>query len=245
MLNNAAKSYPGLEVKQNSDSNQASAAMKEITQQMRLGFIRKVYGILLVQLTLTVGLSSLGFIESFKIFLINNSYFVWIFFAIAIVTLLVLACFEGVARKVPLNYILLFLFTIAESMMICYAVAVSDWKIVLTAALLTLAVTIGLTIYACVTTTDFTWMGGLLFIGAILLVLLGLFSWLFGSFLHTLYCVLGVFVFGVYLIYDTQLIMGKFGKAYSIDDYVFAALNIYLDIINMFMMILSLLGGRN
>jgi FtsH-binding integral membrane protein len=39
--------------------------------------------------------------------------------------------------------------------------------------------------------------------------------------------------------------MGKFGNEYSIDDYIFAALNLYLDIINLFLYILRILGASN
>ena len=73
-------------------------------------------------------------------------------------------------------------------------------------------------------------------------MLLGLLSIFLGDFLRTLYLVLGVFIYGFYLIYDTQLIMGRFGNEYAIDDYIIAALNIYIDIIQMFLYILSLLN---
>lgn len=54
----------------------------------------------------------------------------------------------------------------------------------------------------------------------------------------------GAFVFSLYLIYDTQLMMGGNHK-YSLDpeEYIFAALNIYLDVINLFMYILMIVGG--
>ena len=32
---------------------------------------------------------------------------------------------------------------------------------------------------------------------------------------------------------------------FAVDDYVFGALNLYLDIINIFMLVLALTGGRN
>ena len=53
-------------------------------------------------------------------------------------------------------------------------------------------------------------------------------------------------LFGMYLIYDTQLIIGGEGKAaaYSIDDYVLAAMNVYIDIIQLFIEILRLIGDR-
>ena len=49
---------------------------------------------------------------------------------------------------------------------------------------------------------------------------------------------LGVFLFGVYLIFDTQLVMG--GKRYElcIDDYIVGALILYLDIIMIFLYLL-------
>jgi FtsH-binding integral membrane protein len=49
-----------------------------------------------------------------------------------------------------------------------------------------------------------------------------------------------VFVFGGLLIFDTWRLKNVFGP----DDYVQAAVAIYLDLLNMFLAILSLLGGR-
>lgn len=49
---------------------------------------------------------------------------------------------------------------------------------------------------------------------------------------------------GFYLVYDTQLIIGGQHKRmqFDMDDYVLAALSIYLDIINLFILILRLLN---
>jgi len=112
-------------------------------------------------------------------------------------------------------------------------------RIVMTAVTMTAAIVVGITVYACTTTTDFTFMGPFLFCAVILLICLGLFTiWI--PFLHTLYCVLGVLVFSIYLIFDTQLIMGKFGNQFVIDDYIIASLSLYLDIVNIFVYILSM-----
>ena len=56
--------------------------------------------------------------------------------------------------------------------------------------------------------------------------------------------VAGALIFSLYIIYDTQLMMGGKHK-YSLDpeEYVFAALNIYLDVINLFLYILMIVGG--
>jgi FtsH-binding integral membrane protein len=58
------------------------------------------------------------------------------------------------------------------------------------------------------------------------------------------YASLGALIFSIYLVYDTQLMMGGKHK-YSItpEEYIFAALNLYLDIINIFMYILMILGA--
>jgi len=57
----------------------------------------------------------------------------------------------------------------------------------------------------------------------------------------------GVLLFTFYIVFDTQLLIGEYGGhkvQFGIDDYVFAALNLYLDIINLFLHILSLFGER-
>ena len=54
----------------------------------------------------------------------------------------------------------------------------------------------------------------------------------------------GAFVFSLYLIYETQMMMGgKHKYALDPEEYIFAALNIYLDVINLFMYILMIVGG--
>lgn len=57
---------------------------------------------------------------------------------------------------------------------------------------------------------------------------------------------MGAVLFGVYLVFDTQIMLGGHHKyAISPEEYIFAALNLYLDIVNMFLYILSILNeGR-
>jgi len=53
----------------------------------------------------------------------------------------------------------------------------------------------------------------------------------------------GALIFSLYIIYDTQLMMGgKHKYSLSPEEYIFAALNIYLDVINLFMYILMIVG---
>ena len=59
---------------------------------------------------------------------------------------------------------------------------------------------------------------------------------------YIFYCAMGVILFGMYLVYDTQLICGKHKLKLSIDDYIIAALILYIDIIQIFLYILEILG---
>ena len=82
-------------------------------------------------------------------------------------------------------------------------------EIVIMAATMTAAITLALTIYAMTTKTDFTVMGGLFFILGMTLLMFAIFTWLIGNYwLYVMYCAFGVIVYGLYLIFDTQLIMG-------------------------------------
>lgn len=57
-----------------------------------------------------------------------------------------------------------------------------------------------------------------------------------------------VLLFTFYIIYDTQLMLGEFKGhkvQFGVDDYVFAALNLYLDILNLFLYLLQLFGSRD
>ncbi|XP_063363528.1 protein lifeguard 2-like [Cydia amplana] len=60
--------------------------------------------------------------------------------------------------------------------------------------------------------------------------------------LQRLYCALGVLVTGVFLVYDTQLMVGGGHRyAFSPEEYAFAALTLYLDIVYIFVRVLRLL----
>ena len=54
----------------------------------------------------------------------------------------------------------------------------------------------------------------------------------------------GALIFSLYIVYDTQLMMGgKHKYSLSPEEYVFAALSLYLDIINLFLYILMIIGA--
>lgn len=116
---------------------------------------------------------------------------------------------------------------------------------VLMAVGLCAAVCFGLTMFAFQTKWDFTILGGGLFVALIILVIFGIVAIFIPSRVVTLvYASLGALLFSVYLVYDTQLMMGgKHKYSISPEEYIFAALNLYLDIVNIFLFILTIIGA--
>lgn len=162
-------------------------------------------------------------------------------------TLIALACCEDLRRKPPTNFILLFVFTIAESFLVAVTTTRYYPEQVLLALGLTTLISFALTIFALQTKIDFTVMGGFLMVAAIVLVVVSIVAIFFPGKLMTLIIAsAGAIIFSLYLIYDTQLMVGGDHK-YSIspEEYVFAALNIYVDIITIFMYILSIIGASS
>lgn len=215
-------------------------------QQVRSGFIRKVYGILSAQLILTVVIAfpisqmSPEWVETHRMYVQAAS-------VVSLVLMVSVICCVNVARQVPYNYMFLFIITVCEAVIVGFISAMYTTQSVLLAALMTGVMFAALTAYAFTTKSDFTGMGPYL-----LAVLLGLtFTSLlclffpYSPFAQTLMAGVGAILFSFYIIYDTQLICGgKHSQQFGIDDYVFAALNIYLDIIQLFLQLLQLFGDR-
>lgn len=66
-----------------------------------------------------------------------------------------------------------------------------------------------------------------------------------GEFFNFLLACAGAAVFSMYIIYDLQMIMGDRKLNISPEEYIFAALNLYVDIIRIFMELLKILRYLN
>lgn len=160
---------------------------------------------------------------------IANSWLWIVSIVVLFVTLIALACCEGLRRKSPMNFVLLFMFTLAQSFMLGVMSANFEIMEVLLAIGITAVITFSLTIFAFQTKWDFTTMGefwerssrefywkfnisgGVLFVAVIVLLLLGIFAIIFpGRTLTLVYASLGALIFCFYLVYDIQMMMGEF-----------------------------------
>jgi protein lifeguard len=166
---------------------------------------------------------------------------------IAIVAMCAIICCYG--RSHPTNLILCGVFTLAEGYCVAGFTAPYDRDLVVTAGLATALISISLTIYAFYTKTDFEVFMALAFVIylAMLPMLLfgGLVMGMKGAYIG--YCALGVMLYSIFLIIDTKMIIDTNksfgGYDVSYDDYVIAAMQLYLDIIMIFVYILSILGA--
>lgn len=158
-----------------------------------------------------------------------------------------LGCVESLAKSIPINYVLMFAFTFCEAYTVSYiSAAVNDPLLVVQAAFMTAGLVLGLTLYAVTTKRDFTVFAGLLWAVGSIFLIFSLFSVFFGATMRLIYCALGVALFSVYLIFDTQLIIGGKDRYAQIgeDDYIMGAIILYLDIINLFVFILQMLTSN-
>ncbi|XP_052461737.1 protein lifeguard 1-like [Carassius gibelio] len=63
--------------------------------------------------------------------------------------------------------------------------------------------------------------------------------------LHMLYGACGAIVFTLFLAYHTQLLIGNRANTISPDEYVFGALSLYVDIVQIFIFLLHITGGSS
>jgi FtsH-binding integral membrane protein len=165
-------------------------------------------------------------------------------FIMLLITFAPLLMAQRTARTYPANVGFMFLFTFLIGVMVAPLLLFAERSqpgILTSTALLTGTTFGALTIYAFASRRNFSAWGGFFFTGLIVLIVTGLLNafllrstgiqmWLAGA---------TVLVFSGLLVFDTWRLRNVYGP----DDYVPAAINIYLDFLNMFLAILRLLMG--
>ncbi|KAK7065413.1 hypothetical protein SK128_000041 [Halocaridina rubra] len=228
------------------DDPLTSGNMEFTDKSIRMGFIRKVYMILMAQLTVTFGfVAAFTLSESVKTFIAENMAIFWVALAGTFICIIALSCCGELRRRTPHNYIFLGIFTVCEGILLGAASASFTSTEILMAVGICVVVTLSLTVFAFQTRFDFTTCGMFVFVSIIVLFMFGILALIFqNKVLNIVYSSIGALLFSFYLIYDTQLMIGGSHK-YSIspEEYVFASLTLYLDIINIFIFILNIIGS--
>lgn len=143
---------------------------------------------------------------------------VWLYYFsvfMVIGTMCAIICKYQYFRKYPVNYISLAVYTVFHTYLVGACSSFYDPSTVLTAAICTMTMFIGLTTYAIFTKTDMTYLGGFLVTGGWMIFLFIIFMSFFRvpKIAYTIFIMIIVCFLSLWIIYDTQLIVG--GNKYN------------------------------
>ena len=204
-----------------------------VTTTERLVFIKKVYSLL----AMSMGTAAIGAYMGSGPLLLLVAPNMMLFFILQI-ALIFFASFA--ARKPGLNMVALFSFTTVSGLTLGPLLYQVGPSIAAEAFALTAITFAGLSMYVVYSKKDFSFMSGFLMTGLIVLVVGGLLNMFFiqSGMMHFVMSGASVLLFSGFILYDTSNIL----RYYGTDEYVSATLALYLDVLNLFIALLSILG---
>ena len=204
-----------------------------VTTSDRLVFIKKVYSLL----AMSMGTAAVGAYLGSGPLLLLVAPNMMLFFILQI-ALIFFASFA--ARKPGLNMVALFSFTTVSGLTLGPLLYQVGPSIAAEAFALTAITFAGLSMYVVYSKKDFSFMSGFLMTGLIVLVVGGLLNMFFiqSGMMHFVMSGASVLLFSGFILYDTSNIL----RYYGTDEYVSATLALYLDVLNLFIALLSILG---
>jgi FtsH-binding integral membrane protein len=219
----------------------AGAVPVERTGAERATLVRRTYGVVLLGVITTMVGAAVALSQT--ALLAQSAQHPFITFLLFFAALFAAQRFH---RTFPLNIGLTLLATFIAGVMIAPLLFIYNRMqpgIVGQAAMLTFATFGVLSLYATFSRRDFSAWGGFFMVGLIVLIVTSLLNLWFKNETASLWLAgVTVFIFGGLLVFDTWRIVRS--NQYGPEDYVPAAVAIYLDLLNIFLAILRLLGGR-
>ncbi|XP_040900956.1 glutamate receptor, ionotropic, N-methyl D-aspartate-associated protein 1b (glutamate binding) [Toxotes jaculatrix] len=213
-------------------------------KSIRRAFIRKVFLVLTAQLMVTFAFVAVfTFVAEVRMFVMVNTWTYFVSYAVFFASVCAISCCGSIRRKHPWNLVALSILTLSMSYMVGMIASFHDTDSVVMAVGITAVVCFTVVIFSLQTKYDFTSCYGVLFVCLIVLIFFGILCIIIrDKILHIVYAGLGALLFTCFLAVDTQLLLGNKELALSPEEYVFAALTLYTDIINIFLYILAILG---
>ena len=209
------------------------------TGEERATLVRRTYSLVLVSVLVTVVGASFGLSQPQLMVAVAQHPF--IAFICALAPLLLATRKKA---EFPMNIGLVLLFNLAMGVMISptlYYYGRSQPGVIGQAAVLTIGAFGILTLYAFVSRRDFSAWGSFLMVGLWVLIATMVLNFFFQNAAIGLWlAAVTVLLFSGLLVFDTWRLRNFYGP----DEYVGAAVQIYLDLLNMFMAILRLTGSR-
>jgi FtsH-binding integral membrane protein len=209
------------------------------TGEERATLVRRTYALVLVSVLVTI--VGVSFALSQPAVLQAVAQHPFIAFLAAIAPLFIAG---RVKAAFPMNIGFVLLFNFAMGVMVSPAIFFYGSRqpgLIGQAAVLTIGAFGILTLYAFVSRRDFSAWGGFLMVGLWVLIGTMLLNVFFQNAAVDLWLAsVAVLLFSGLLLYDTWRLRNFYGP----DEYVGAAVQIYLDLLNMFMAILRVMGNR-
>ncbi|XP_057690946.1 glutamate receptor, ionotropic, N-methyl D-aspartate-associated protein 1b (glutamate binding) isoform X2 [Corythoichthys intestinalis] len=213
-------------------------------KSIRRAFIRKVFLVLTAQLVVTFSFVMVfTFVEGIKAFAKENIWPYILSYVTFFVCMCAISCSGNLRRKHPWNLVALSILTLSMSYMVGMIASFHETDIVLMALGITAVVCFTVVVFSLQTKYDFTSCYGVMFVCLVVLVLFSFLCIILqNGILNIFYAGLAALLFTCFLAVDTQLLLANKELSLHPEEYIFAALNLYMDIINIFIYILSLVG---
>lgn len=218
------------------------------TRDSRMGFVRKVYSIFSAQMICTIGITAIimnssnlqqFLFQNFKMFMITS-------YLLSTAVIVALCSNPNLRYKSPINFVLLGIHTILQSISVGIFSSAVNPRLVCLGTMHTLGAFLAITLYSFQPNEklDLTPFGNVLLTSSASLFI-GLFLnfYLKMPILDNIISAGLAVLFASFLAYDTQKIVGgKHHKhSYSPKEYILAALNLYQDVINLFIQLVNIL----
>jgi len=220
---------------------------------IRAAFVRKVFMLVAVMLTIVTVMTAFPMIHKPTQEFIRGPSglpLYWLSFFTFFGVYIALICCENVRRSYPSNIICTMILAVAIGYMTMMISSFKAPEVVLLCLVITTISCGGIIIFSMQTKIDFTNMMGFMAVAGLVLMVFGFVAIISMMFFHTktlylIYAGLAALFFMMYLAIDIQMLMG--GRKYELspEEHIFAAIQIFLDIVYIFWMLLSLFGNNN
>jgi protein lifeguard len=223
----------------------------DFDDQVRLGFVRKVYALVTGMLIIAFGMA---IIPAFAAPVATFIYTIpgYVLLGIACVGMIVSMCMTFCFKRAPANYILLVIFTITMGYILMFCCGVfnqsqsgdpnSKWTVVIAVGA-TISVTLVITVITLLFKEKVVLCA---LIGVAILMPVVWFMmlqfWLFsGSYwMYPVFTGVAILLASLIIVIDTYFITSRL----CVDEYIIAAIILFMDIIRLFIYILAALGSK-
>ncbi|GMT09473.1 hypothetical protein PFISCL1PPCAC_770, partial [Pristionchus fissidentatus] len=227
-------------------------------RSIRAAFIRKVFGLVTLMLLVVVAECSVAvFVDSVNDWLKTNSGLIAMGCSCAVFFILyfIIICVPPARKSFPINIILAFLivrnlqiFAGSLGFLVAQLCAYFTLDSIILCVGLLVASVASIALFSCQTRFDMMNCAGMAILLSMYLFWIAIFScgymfwWYNPYWLNIVWSVLACTLFMLYLAIDIQLIMGGRRHSISPEEYVIAAVQIFIDVVYIFMFLLQIFG---